>query len=71
MANPKVVSWRALKKVARYLVGGESVVWKYGWQDEWLVGKHERQKVDIRRSMDAGKSLHQNFECLPRSFCIE
>eukprot|EP00973_Karenia_brevis_P063536 8829415-Karenia_brevis.AAC.1 len=34
MANPKVVSWRALQKVARYLEGVERVVWKYGWQGE-------------------------------------
>eukprot|EP00973_Karenia_brevis_P092832 12414312-Karenia_brevis.AAC.1 len=33
MANPKVVSWRSLKKVARYLVGVERVIWKFGWQD--------------------------------------
>eukprot|EP00973_Karenia_brevis_P053193 7394782-Karenia_brevis.AAC.1 len=29
MANPRIVSCRALKKVARYLVGVEMVVWKY------------------------------------------
>eukprot|EP00973_Karenia_brevis_P063202 8787085-Karenia_brevis.AAC.1 len=29
MANPKIVSWRTLKKIARYLVGVERVVWKY------------------------------------------
>eukprot|EP00973_Karenia_brevis_P012685 1720975-Karenia_brevis.AAC.1 len=34
MANPKVVSWRALKRVARYLVGVERVVWKCQWQEE-------------------------------------
>eukprot|EP00973_Karenia_brevis_P068143 9479788-Karenia_brevis.AAC.1 len=34
MAHPKVVSWRALKKIAGYLVGVERVVWWYGWQDE-------------------------------------
>eukprot|EP00973_Karenia_brevis_P010100 1367218-Karenia_brevis.AAC.1 len=34
MANPKVVSWRALKKIARYLVGVERVVWKFNWQDD-------------------------------------
>eukprot|EP00973_Karenia_brevis_P052483 7292071-Karenia_brevis.AAC.1 len=34
MAKPKMVSWRALKRVARYLVGVERVVWKYRWQDE-------------------------------------
>eukprot|EP00973_Karenia_brevis_P072278 10041787-Karenia_brevis.AAC.1 len=34
MANPKVISWRALKKVARDLVGVEKVVWKFKWQDE-------------------------------------
>eukprot|EP00973_Karenia_brevis_P054867 7628198-Karenia_brevis.AAC.1 len=34
MANPKVVSWRALKKIARYPVGVERVVLWYGWQDE-------------------------------------
>eukprot|EP00973_Karenia_brevis_P085259 11833964-Karenia_brevis.AAC.1 len=27
MANPKIISWRALKKIARYLVGVEGVVW--------------------------------------------
>eukprot|EP00973_Karenia_brevis_P011299 1529441-Karenia_brevis.AAC.1 len=32
MASPKVVSWRSLKKVARYLVGVKRVVWKFGWQ---------------------------------------
>eukprot|EP00973_Karenia_brevis_P069862 9713764-Karenia_brevis.AAC.1 len=34
MSKPKVVSWRSVKKkVARYLVGVERVVWKFGWQD--------------------------------------
>eukprot|EP00973_Karenia_brevis_P075606 10505202-Karenia_brevis.AAC.1 len=27
MTNPKIVPWRSLKKVARYLVGVERVVW--------------------------------------------
>ena len=34
MANPTVGSWKVVKKVARYLVGREAVVWKFGWQDE-------------------------------------
>eukprot|EP00973_Karenia_brevis_P016497 2259503-Karenia_brevis.AAC.1 len=34
MANPKVISWRALKKVARYLVGVKRIVWKFKWQGD-------------------------------------
>eukprot|EP00973_Karenia_brevis_P067885 9444119-Karenia_brevis.AAC.1 len=34
IANPNVISWRALKKIARYLVGVERVVWKFAWQED-------------------------------------
>ena len=34
MANPKVGSWRLMKKVARYLVDASSIVWKFDFQDE-------------------------------------
>ena len=40
MANPTERDWECLKKLARYLVGRERVVWKYEWQDEgakWRV----------------------------------
>eukprot|EP00973_Karenia_brevis_P007369 996805-Karenia_brevis.AAC.1 len=34
MANPTRSSWTHLKKVARYLIGVERVVWKFERQDE-------------------------------------
>ena len=34
MARPKLGSWKRLKKVVRYILGREAVVWKYGWQTE-------------------------------------
>eukprot|EP00973_Karenia_brevis_P029112 4016177-Karenia_brevis.AAC.1 len=34
MANPTRSSWMHLKKVARYLLGVERVVWRLEWQDE-------------------------------------
>ena len=34
MGSPTVGSWKNVKKVARYLVGREKVVWKFEWQDE-------------------------------------
>eukprot|EP00973_Karenia_brevis_P054691 7602145-Karenia_brevis.AAC.1 len=34
MANPTVASWKMLKKIARYLVGVHSIVWRSQWQDE-------------------------------------
>ncbi len=34
MANPTRASWKALKKVVRYLTGRKSMVWEYPWQDE-------------------------------------
>ena len=34
MANPKESSWQEAKKVVRYLVGREAVVWAFDWQDE-------------------------------------
>eukprot|EP00973_Karenia_brevis_P000548 76579-Karenia_brevis.AAC.1 len=34
MANPTILSWRMLKKMARYLAGVKRVVWKFSWQDE-------------------------------------
>ena len=34
MANPTRGSWKLLKKVARYLVGRNSVVWKFEWQED-------------------------------------
>ena len=37
MATPKQGSWRGMKRVARYLLNREKVVWGYVWQEE--VGK--------------------------------
>ncbi len=34
MASPKLGSWARMKKVARYILGRESVVWQFLWQDE-------------------------------------
>ena len=34
MAKPTKGSWRAVKKVARYLIGRRNVVWNYEWQNE-------------------------------------
>jgi hypothetical protein len=34
MARPTAGAWEKVKKVARYLVGREAVVWKFGWQEE-------------------------------------
>ena len=34
MAAPTRGSWRRLKKVARYLVGRERVIWRFRWQDD-------------------------------------
>ena len=34
MACPKKGSWNRMKKVARYLVDREAVIWKFGWQEE-------------------------------------
>ena len=34
MAKPTRGSWVRMKKVARYLLNRERVVWKFGWQDE-------------------------------------
>ena len=34
MARPTKGAWKSAKKIARYLVGREKVVWKYDWQEE-------------------------------------
>ena len=34
MANPTQGAWKRLKKVARYLLGRRSLVWKFGYQNE-------------------------------------
>ena len=34
MSKPKRGSWKRIKKVARYLVGREKVVWDFKWQEE-------------------------------------
>ena len=34
MAKPTLGSWKILKKLARYLLGREAVVWFFKWQDE-------------------------------------
>ena len=34
MARPRVGAWRRLKRVVRYVLGRESVVWKFGWQED-------------------------------------
>eukprot|EP00973_Karenia_brevis_P090792 12404291-Karenia_brevis.AAC.1 len=66
MASPKVVSWRALKKIARYLVGVERVVWWYGWRDESAFSRVYSDsdwggKVHLWGSMDDRGSHHQNM----------
>ena len=33
MPKPTRGSWRLIKKVARYLIGRQNVVWNYAWQD--------------------------------------
>ena len=34
MAKPRMKSWAKVKRVAKYLVGRDSVVWKFRWQEE-------------------------------------
>ena len=34
MAKPRKGAWKSAKKIARYLVGREKVVWRYDWQEE-------------------------------------
>ena len=34
MAKPTEGSWKSAKKIARYLVGRERVIWRYDWQEE-------------------------------------
>ena len=34
MAKPTKRAWKSAKKMARYLVGRERVIWRYDWQDE-------------------------------------
>ena len=34
MASPTRGSWKYLKKMARYSVGIEAIIWHFGWQDE-------------------------------------
>ena len=38
MAKPTLESWKVLKKLARYLLGREAVVWFIGWQEEVEFG---------------------------------
>ena len=38
MAKPTFGSWKVLKKLARYLLGREAVVWFFGWQEEMEFG---------------------------------
>ena len=33
MSKPRISAWQVLKKLARYLVGREAVVWEFKWQD--------------------------------------
>eukprot|EP00973_Karenia_brevis_P082035 11374093-Karenia_brevis.AAC.1 len=77
MANPKVVSWRALKRVARYLVGVERVVWKFKWQEEVKFSRvlsdrdlggdvRDRKSTSGGVWMPGGGALHQDLECNTR-----
>ena len=34
MARPRKGSWKAVKKVARYLLNRKGVEWNYAWQEE-------------------------------------
>eukprot|EP00973_Karenia_brevis_P063586 8836494-Karenia_brevis.AAC.1 len=58
-ANETRSSWTHLKKVARYLVGLEKMVWKFGWQDEpkhcrVYTGSDWGGNVKERRSTSGG-----------------
>ena len=39
MAKPKRGSWRAIKRLARYMLGRKAVVWHYEWQSDQEVLK--------------------------------
>ena len=34
MANPTRGSWKRMKKVVRYLIDREKIIWDFNWQDE-------------------------------------
>ena len=34
MAKPKIGAWKRVKRVSRFLLGREAVIWDYPWQDE-------------------------------------
>eukprot|EP00973_Karenia_brevis_P005513 750548-Karenia_brevis.AAC.1 len=39
MANPSKSSWMHLKKIARYLIGVERIVWRFELQDDSKIGR--------------------------------
>ena len=38
MARPTKGAWKVAKRIARYLVGREKVIWRYDWQEEGEEG---------------------------------
>jgi hypothetical protein len=34
MATPRIGAWKRMKRVSRFLLGREAVIWEYPWQDE-------------------------------------
>ena len=77
MATPTMGSWKKLKKLARYLIGKESVVWKFKWQgnpgyayvatdSDWGGNIKDRKSTSGGIWMMGG-ALHQNMELHPGS----
>ena len=46
MANPRLGSWKRLKKASRFVKSRESVIWNFPWQEEVsCVGRLQRQRL--------------------------
>ena len=62
MAKPTLGSWKILKKLARYLLGREAVVWVFGWQDEVELA-HTFSDSDWGGMLRIGNRLQGEFGC--------
>ena len=68
MSKPVRGSWKKLKKVARYLLGVERLVWEFGFQDEarycWVCSDSDWGGTSRDRKSTSGGSWMLGTHCI-------
>ena len=75
MANPTKGAWKSAKKIARYLVGRERVIWRYDWQNEgeemYTVGDSDWGGNSRERKSTSGGAWFMGGHCIKTWSCTQ